>query len=778
MNYGFVDDQENAAGRGTSANDETVGKVQVLLLQVPSDAAENDPNATPPPCNNNFSKDKFLLPNNKLADSAALVAIAQIADPDDVGFLDCERERCDSGSRTVMGLGGLNQVNADKQQLNTSSSVGSSLAKNTGSMLLEDFSTREAITNAELKVLEDVAGVSFLYKPIFVDHNVSLPTKQSISDAPPTIEELEALSTIAGVSFRSNLYESASWTERTSATIEELSEPMLPPGEAFVFTQACLRSETILPRSEDANQSLEAKCPYKRFTLEENQHDDSCSDCDDEDLLAMADGNLEDLIKIMTGETLDCFEREGSLSGSTPLAPISGAKITDNNFSVSNAQGSELLGSNNLVQYNYNKTHSRSESGLQNDERQILQRRMSEELELEDKMHSPNRPHPALEYPPLYFILRRLPWLFERVKTPYAFRWRVMYPLQKNVPFSLTIRKVGIYLTWGELLLLIPFFSAVFAGILYTVFFPSVAATGKVARFAVIVGLVLAQRNSLFTLLVGVPFDRAIFYHKLAGRVAGITGILHTVAFFLDPAFQKADRHDMLAGAFTGQVNISGSVFMLLIVAITVTSLPPIRRRFFEIFYVLHLIFTAGMVACAFFHTGKLVPILALLTWGTDRFIRSIVMARTRYPRKAFLKRISETVVEISFPKTAAFAYNPGQYIYIAIPEISWLQWHPFSISSSPKQRVVTLHVRKAGDWTAAMFDLSQMKQEVSILIEGPYGSVGIDIANDKRYKNIMLISGGIGSEFSFHSVLRRRKIVCLITSPSFLYSYSNAVDL
>ena len=186
---------------------------------------------------------------------------------------------------------------------------------------------------------------------------------------------------------------------------------------------------------------------------------------------------------------------------------------------------------------------------------------------------------------------------------------------------------------------------------------------------------------------------------------------------------------------------------MLLIVAITATSLPPVRRRCFEFFYILHMLFTAGMVSCAFFHTGKLVPILALLTWGTDHFIRSIVMARTRYPRKAFLKKISETVVEISFPKTAAFSYNPGQYIYIAIPEISWLQWHPFSISSSPKQRVVTLHVRKAGNWTSAMFDLVEKKQEVSILIEGPYGNLSVDIFGDK-YQSIMLLSGGIGSEY------------------------------
>jgi predicted ferric reductase len=36
--------------------------------------------------------------------------------------------------------------------------------------------------------------------------------------------------------------------------------------------------------------------------------------------------------------------------------------------------------------------------------------------------------------------------------------------------------------------------------------------------------------------------------------------------------------------------------------------------------------------------------------------------------------------------------------MYLAIPELSCLQWHPFSLSSSPNQKVVTLHIRKMGN--------------------------------------------------------------------------------
>jgi hypothetical protein len=80
------------------------------------------------------------------------------------------------------------------------------------------------------------------------------------------------------------------------------------------------------------------------------------------------------------------------------------------------------------------------------------------------------------------------------------------------------------------------------------IIFPSVVVTGKTARFALIASLVFAQRNSLVTLLIGMPFDRAIFYHKPAGRVAGITGLPHRTAYFVDPVFRRMYNGDFLVG--------------------------------------------------------------------------------------------------------------------------------------------------------------------------------------------------------------------------------------
>ena len=368
---------------------------------------------------------------------------------------------------------------------------------------------------------------------------------------------------------------------------------------------------------------------------------------------------------------------------------------------------------------------------------------------------SPNRPSAALEFPPLYFLSRRFPLLLESVQKFFRFRWKVSYPLQRRIPLSRTLRKMNIFLTWGELLILIPFFLCIIAGTAYTFVYPSVGVTGQTARTPLIFAFATAVHNSFITLLLGMPFERAVWYHKFAARIAYVNGLLHTYVAFYHPSMigvETVSQNLSFLGAtpnlpmfmFADQINSAGTLMVMFMTTIVITALPWFRRKMFEVFYYIHIGCAIGVTCGAFFHTGILVPVLVGLTWGVDLFIRRIVMATCRYPKQANIRIISDSVVEVCFPKTDGFDYNPGQYIFLSVPEISLFEWHPFSVSSSPLQSVVTLHIRKAGTWTTALYELAQKKQQVSILFEGPYGSVAVDLMSN-RYKMVILFSGGIG---------------------------------
>ena len=43
-----------------------------------------------------------------------------------------------------------------------------------------------------------------------------------------------------------------------------------------------------------------------------------------------------------------------------------------------------------------------------------------------------------------------------------------------------------------------------------------------------------------------------------------------------------------------------------------------------------------------------------------------------------------------------------GQYIFLSCPEISYFQWHPFTLTSAPEEDYISIHIRVVGDFTAA----------------------------------------------------------------------------
>jgi predicted ferric reductase len=358
-----------------------------------------------------------------------------------------------------------------------------------------------------------------------------------------------------------------------------------------------------------------------------------------------------------------------------------------------------------------------------------------------------NDPHPALETPLLYFFLRGHPWILDGIQCLYRARWGVAYPFQHLLPYSRKLRKVRVILTWTDVILIVPFVFCLIKIFIYSFLFPSVKLSGNIARIPLIFTFLTAMRNNLLTLLLGMPVERVIKYHKISAYLSYFNSIMHAyVALWYQKENAPGDTKLTVVNFMVeNSVNTSGTLMVVFITGMIIAALPMIRRKLFELFYYVHIFFGLAVVICAWFHTGFLVPLMGFLLWGNDLLVRRVYMPWFRYPRKATLQAISDTVVEVSFPKTDGFDFNPGQYVHIAIPKLSYLQWHPFSISSSPKQKIVTLHVRRVGNWSNDLYNLAKENAEVEILMEGPYGSVGVDVNHPLKYKRVMLFSGGIG---------------------------------
>jgi predicted ferric reductase len=96
---------------------------------------------------------------------------------------------------------------------------------------------------------------------------------------------------------------------------------------------------------------------------------------------------------------------------------------------------------------------------------------------------------------------------------------------------------------------------------------------------------------------------------------------------------------------------------------------------------------------------------------------------------------------------------KPGQFCYLNVSEISFFEWHPFSVSSNTEVgKDVTFHIKDMGDdaWTGKLHALAQEYQEQhyptplpTLSIDGPYGHPPQYLHG--RHDAVVYIAGGIG---------------------------------
>jgi predicted ferric reductase len=310
---------------------------------------------------------------------------------------------------------------------------------------------------------------------------------------------------------------------------------------------------------------------------------------------------------------------------------------------------------------------------------------------------------------------------------------------------------------------------------------PDVEESGVIAELPIIVVFLTATKsNSLITFILGIPFERLVTWHKLWGYLAVATAGMHMWCAYAiggrrrlfmeeDERFLSSDSHDSSSGDshFGGsptfysmngpspnylkflsenEENYTGSIALIAMIALVVPSIFAIFRRwFFELWYIPHVISAMLALIFAIIH-GAGTVVVVLIWWGIDLATRYILMAGFLYPHKASLRSLPGEIVEISFPKPDNFEYDAGQFVMIALPKLGFASFHPFTVSSAPHQGTVTMHIKVLGNWTKRLEKLARKgESEVSILMEGPYSKLAVDINDHRRYKMIMLISGGIG---------------------------------
>jgi len=223
------------------------------------------------------------------------------------------------------------------------------------------------------------------------------------------------------------------------------------------------------------------------------------------------------------------------------------------------------------------------------------------------------------------------------------------------------------------------------------------------------------------------------------------------------------------------------------------------RRKYYNIFLFTHIagmiFFPIGLV----FHMPSTLPwvVFAAVIYGFDHLIR---LLKTRICN-ATLRPIAELgITRIEIPHLNA-GWRPGQHVRLRILStgvgiLGWTEIHPFTIASVNGDGL-TLMVKKAGDWTNAVYGMATKsdaiysggwggEKKAKVWIEGPYGGVGNTMMDS--YSGAIFVVGGSGITFALSSItdlvqkdvqgLSRLKVIHLIWSVQDARMCSSRVEL
>ncbi|KAJ7768656.1 NADPH oxidase [Mycena maculata] len=228
-----------------------------------------------------------------------------------------------------------------------------------------------------------------------------------------------------------------------------------------------------------------------------------------------------------------------------------------------------------------------------------------------------------------------------------------------------------------------------------------------------------------------IPFDKNITLHKAAAWAIFIGSIIHTLAHIVNLYhLTMNDTNAKTTGervAFFIYANfiigplITGWLMWACLGTMVYFAIEKRRRApngGFEKFWYTHHLFIPfftlwqlhGMFCmikpdrppyCSFNTIGVFWRywLVGGIIWIYERILREVRSRHVTYISKVVQHPSNVMEVQIKKEKTTTRA---GQYIFINCPEISYFQWHPFTLTSAPEEDYISVHIRVEGDFTTA----------------------------------------------------------------------------
>ncbi|KAK1820890.1 hypothetical protein LTR12_004761 [Friedmanniomyces endolithicus] len=307
------------------------------------------------------------------------------------------------------------------------------------------------------------------------------------------------------------------------------------------------------------------------------------------------------------------------------------------------------------------------------------------------------------------------------------------------------------------------------------------------------VGLVILPvgRNSIIGRAFGVHTSVLLFAHKVLAYTFFVGALVHGVTYYAfvaayasapasaqsafvvdNPTVSVAEQ--ALESPYSNLVLPTGVFSFVLILVVTITALPALRRSSYNTFYFIHVVFAALILILTSIHASTnfyfLLP--GLLLWLADWVWRLRHSLSTK--EEAIVENASNGWTRVRLPSEHALSANDGEKganalstlstpvlatYYVNFPSISKLQVHPFTAASTGSagtgpvllfrrgpERKKAKKTAKEFTWavaaTAADKTSAGTPSTLKVRVEGPYTS---SIPEASHADHLLLLAGGTG---------------------------------
>ncbi|KAL6454245.1 LOW QUALITY PROTEIN: CFL1 Probable ferric reductase transmembrane component [Candida maltosa Xu316] len=263
--------------------------------------------------------------------------------------------------------------------------------------------------------------------------------------------------------------------------------------------------------------------------------------------------------------------------------------------------------------------------------------------------------------------------------------------------------------------------------------------------------ILFAGRNNILQWITRWNYGVFMTFHRFIGRIMFLFVVLHAVTFSIALG---VDYYPLMTLPFM----IWGTVSTVAGAIIMVQATLFLRRKWYEVFLVIHIVMALLFVIGGWVHINYLGyewwVFTAIGLWGIDRIIRVCRIIAFGFP-EADITIVSDETLKIKIPRPSYWKPVAGGHIFIHFfrPDCFW-ESHPFTFAPSVEdENTIVLYTKVKQGVTRKLYNYlvhcPGRNAKITVGVEGPYG----ECCAAGKSQTAVFIAGGNGVPGMFSEV-------------------------